>query len=349
MAFRHIVGIVAALSFSSHLWADELELNPQHPDQYTVVKNDTLWDISAKFLKSPWLWPKLWHGNPQIKNPDLIYPGDVLQFSMVNGKPSLRLAKRGVREVKLHPGVRKEDMPDEIKTIPADAIVQFLDSSQVLESDDLGKNPYVVDFFASEHLIIGAGDRVYVRSILDPKTLDYTLYRKGQPYLSPETGEVLGYEATYIASGSLEKEGDPATLAITKSSQEIRLGDRVMPNSEKLTALNFLPKAPDKDIKGSILSVLNGVTQIGKFNVVVIDKGSADGIKIGDVLTISHRGKIVQDRFKEEDETVLVKLPDEASGTLMVFRPFKRVSYALVMQASRAIHVLDRVQSPEQQ
>lgn len=345
MAFRNIAGLVIPLLFSINVSATELEINPQHPEQYTVVQNDTLWDISAKFLKSPWKWPKLWHGNPHIKNPDLIYPGDTLVFSMVNGKPSLRLSK--AREVKLHPGIRSESLAQEIKTIPTDAIAQFLTSPKVLDTDELDISPYIIDF-PGEHLIVGAGDRVYVRSILQAQTLNYTVYRKGQPYISPETGEVLGYEALHIADANLEKEGDPATLTLTKSEQEIRIGDRLMANSEKTTPLNFFPKAPDTEIRGNIISVLNGVTQIGRHNVVVLDKGLQDGLKIGDLLSIYHKGNIVKDRFKSKDETVLVKLPNEIAGTLMIFRPFNRVSYALVMEANQAIHVLDKVKTPEQ-
>lgn len=346
MAFRNIAGLAAALLFSINTWADVLEINPQHPEQYTVVQHDTLWDISAKFLKSPWKWPKLWHGNPQIKNPDLIYPGDTLVFSMVNGKPSLRLSGRG-RDVKLHPSIRKEDLAKEIKAIPTDAISQFLSSPKVLDTDELGQSPYVLDF-KGEHLVAGAGDRVYVRSILHAQTLNYTVYHKGQAYISPETGEFLGYEAIYVADASLEAEGDPATLLITKSEQEIRMGDRVMPSSEKTTPLNFFPKPPEIEIQGNIISVLNGVTQIGRNNIVVIDKGVQDGVKVGDLLTIYQKGRIVTDRFKSKDATVLVKLPNEKAGTLMIFRSFNRVSYALVMEATQAIHVLDKVRTPEQ-
>ena len=344
MAFRTIAGLAAALLFSINTWADVLEINPQHPEQYTVVQNDTLWDISAKFLKSPWKWPSLWHGNPQIKNPNLIYPGDTLVFSMVNGKPSLRLSSR---DVKLHPGIRKESLDQEIKMIPTDAIAQFLSSPKVLDSDELGQAPYIIDF-AEEHLLVGAGSRVYVRSIQNAQTLDYTVYRKGKAYLSPETGEFLGYEALHIADASLQKEGDPATLLITKAQQEVLIGDRLMANSEKTTPLNFFPKPAEAQIYATIISVLNGVSQIGRYNIVVVDKGLQDGLKIGDLLTIYQRGKIVNDRFKSKDEVVMVKLPNEIAGTLMVFRPFNRVSYALVMEAKQAIHVLDKVATPEQ-
>ena len=344
MAFRNITGLVFSLLFSVGIYADELAINPQHPEQYTVVVGDTLWDISAKFLKSPWNWHKLWHGNPQIVNPDLIYPGDTLYFSMKNGRPSLRLSRSN--EVKLHPNVRKTSLLDEVKTIPTDAISQFLTSPKVLDTDELDQDPYVVDF-KGEHMIIGSGDKIYVRSITQAETLDYTVYHKGQPYISPDTGEILGYEAQYIANASLEREGDPATLAITKVQQEIRLGDRLMPNSEKTSPLNYMPKAPDSFIQGNIINVLNGVSQIGKYNVVVVDKGLNDGIKVGNVLAIYHKGAIVKDPFKTKDSIVMVRLPNEVAGSLMVFRTFARVSYALVMEANQAIHVLDKVQSPE--
>lgn len=349
MAFRHILGLVATLIFSVNLSADELNINPQHPNQYVVTPNDTLWDISAKFLKSPWQWRKLWHGNSQIKNPDLIYPGDTLHFARINGKPSLRLSKRRFSndtEVILHPNVRRIDLDDEIKTIPADAISQFLTTSQVLDTDNLESQPYVVDF-QDGHIAVGVGDRIYVRSILHANTLNYMLYRKGDPYVNPETGEVLGYEAVYLANASLEKEGDPATLMITKSSREILLGDRLMPNSINKSTLNYFPHPPDRDIQGNIISVLDGVSQIGRYNVVVIDKGLIDGIKEGDVLNIYQKGRIIADSFKSKDETVMVRLPNELAGSVMIFRTFQRVSYALVMEANQAIHLLDKVQTPE--
>jgi hypothetical protein len=339
-----MTGLIFSLCFSVNVYADELEINPQHPEHYTVVERDTLWDISAKFLKSPWNWTKLWHGNPQIINPDLIYPGDTLHFSMSHGKPSLRLSRSS--EVKLSPNVRQTSLADEIKTIPADAISQFLTSPKVLDTDELDQAPYVVDF-KGEHILVGSGDKIYVRSIDNADTLSYTVYHKGQPYINPDTGETIGYEAIYIADANLEREGDPATLSITKVQQEIRLGDRLMANSEKTSPLNYSPKAPDTFIQGNIINVLNGVSQIGKYNVVVLDKGLNDGIKIGNVLSIYHKGAVVKDPFKTKDSIVMVKLPNEVAGTLMVFRTFARVSYALVMEAHQAIHVLDKVQSPE--
>lgn len=374
MAFRTLTGLIVSLLISVGAWADEIQLNPSHPDQYTVVKSDTLWDISGKFLTHPWQWPELWRSNTQIKNPHLIYPGDTIYFSMVNGKPQLSLSrsetpqaqalappnspcvlreqdyKHGRKDFavsedgKVLPCIRETELKQAIKLIPTEKIASFLSSPKVVNENELGNAPYVVDF-AGEHIIVGSGDRVYVRSITDQKNLSYTIYRPGSAYISPENGETLGYEAQYIADASLQQPGDPATLSITKSDREIRIGDRVMPKPEEDISLNFFPRPPEQSIKGSIISVLGGVTQIGRYNVVVIDKGTADGILAGHELDIYQRGKISRDDYSPVKND-LVNLPDEIAGTLMVFRPFERVSYALVMKTTQALHVLDKVKTP---
>ncbi len=341
MAFRTILGVIIPLFFSSSLWADTLKINPSHPDQYTVVKGDTLWDISGKFLQNPWQWPKLWSHNPQIKNPHLIYPGDTLYFSYVDGKPRLSLS----RNIKLRPSIRESSTDKAIKLIPSDAISQFLTSPKVVTKKELENAPYVIDF-AGEHLIAGAGDRIYVRSIREPKSLNYTVYRKGKPYIAPKSNETLAYEAIYIADTTLQTAGDPATLLINKSDSEIRIGDRLMVSSAGKLALNYFPHAPETKINGSIISVLDGVSQIGQFNVVVIDKGIADGIESGHILDIYRRGHVIPDEYYNKEKNATVKLPDEIAGVLMIFRPFERLSYALVMEANSAIHVLDKVKTP---
>lgn len=341
MAFRAIFGAIIALLFSASISADTLKINPSHPDRYIVVKGDTLWDISGRFLQKPWKWPQLWENNPQIKNPHLIYPGDILTFSYVDGKPRLSLS----RNVKLSPSIRETSLEEAIKLIPADAITQFLTSPKVVNENDLANSPYVIDF-AGEHLIAGAGDRIYVRSITDPQSLSYTVYRQGKPYIRPLTGEVLGYEAIYIADTTLQTAGDPATLSVNKSTSEIRTGDRLMVSDAGELALNYFPHPPAEEISGSIISVLNGVSQIGQHNIVVIDRGTEDGIETGHIFEIYQRGRIVADRYHDIDEATAVKLPDEIAGVLMVFRPFEKVSYALVMEATAAIHVLDKVKTP---
>ncbi len=344
MVFRHSAALLISFLLGNSAWADTLDMNPQHPEQYIVGANDTLWDISAKFLKNPWQWSRLWHDNPQVKNPHLIYPGDVLVFSADSGNPRLYLAASSGSK-RLTPSIRRSPIEQAIKSIPPDAIIQFLNSPKVVGATDLDNAPYVIDF-PSEHLIAGAGNKVYVRAILQPQTLDYTFYRKGEPYVRPETGEILGYEAIYVASGVLEKEGDPAILNISKSKQELRIGDRLMPSSENQAALNFFPMPPENYISGNIIAVTNGVSQIGRHNIVVIDRGAMDGLRSGHVLSIYQRGKVVNDPFQIEGSVTQVKLPNEFAGNLMVFRVFERVSYALVMEAFQTIHVLDKVQTP---
>ena len=374
MAFRTLTGLIVSLLISTSAWADEIKINPSHPDQYTVVKGDTLWDVSGKFLTHPWQWPELWSRNSQIKNPHLIYPGDTLYFSMVDGKPQLSLSRSELpqpqaqaspnspcvlreqdykhgrkdfavsEEGKVLPCIRETELKQAIRLIPTENIVSFLSSPKVVNENELNNAPYVVGF-AGEHVIVGTGDRIYVRSITDQNNLSYTIYRPGNAYISPESGENLGHEAQYIADASLQQPGDPATLAITKSDREIRIGDRLMPNAEQDIALNYFPRPPEQSIKGSIIGVLGGVSQIGRYNVVVIDKGTADGMLAGHELDIYHRGKVTRDAYSPVKND-LVNLPDEIAGTLMVFRPFERVSYALVMKATQALHVLDKVKTP---
>ena len=370
MAFRTFVGFIASLLFSISVWGDELQINPSHPGQYTVAQGDTLWDISAKFLTHPWQWPELWRSNSQIQNPHLIYPGDTIYFSIVNGSPQLSLSRGNdagtpqqspcviqedneknarpdfaVSETgKLEPCIRETSHKQAIKLIPMDAIARFLTSPRVVSENELNTAPYVIGF-AGEHLLAGTGDRVYVRSISEPTTLSYTMYRAGATYTRPETGEILGYEAKFVGHTTLQQEGDPATLYINQADREIRIGDRIMPDPEEDITLNFFPRPPEDSIKGSIISVFDGVSQIGRYNVVVIDKGTSDGLQAGHELDIYQRGQVVRDRYSAVKNDA-VQLPDEMAGTLMVFRPFERISYALVMKATRAIHVLDKVQTP---
>ncbi len=379
MVFRTLIGLIVSFFITTTLWAYEtgqIAVNPSHPNQYTVVAGDTLWDISGKFLTHPTQWPELWGWNPQIKNPHLIYPGDTLYFSIVNGKPRLSFSKDAssystsqnaptsdncvLSEEDIHSGrtsfamapdhgkltpcIRETSTKDAISLIPSENIAKFLSSPKVVGVNELKTAPYVLDF-GGEHLIATTGDKIYVRSIIEPQSMTYTVYRAGETYKSPQTGEILGYEAKYIADGTLEQEGDPATIVIEKSNGEIIQGDRIMPKSEEQFTLNYFPRPPEESIKGNIIGVLDGVTQIGKYYVVVIDKGTRDGLLPGHELDIYRRGRVTPDTLSHI-RSDMVKLPDEIAGTLMVFRPFERVSYALVMKASQAIHVLDKVQTP---
>ena len=346
MVFRAMLRLIILLFFSATLWAEELNINPNHPDRYTVVKGDTLWGISGKFLKHPWQWPQLWRNNPQIKDPHWIYPGDTLYFSYLNGVPRLSFSADG-NEEKLVPRIRESSNEQAIQMIPTDAITQFLSSPRVVTKDEMNNAPYVISVAGDERLIAGSGDRIYVRAIERPTGLGYTVYRAGEPYISPETQEVLGYEAQYIGDATLQSSGDPATLLINRSNGQIREGDRLMTSTENGLALNYFPRPPEKRIVGHIIRVmgLGGITQIGLHDIVVIDKGTMDGLEAGHTFDIYREGRVITDYY-HSPEVENVKMPDELAGVLMVFRPFGRVSYALVMEAEGAIHIMDRVETP---
>lgn len=371
MAFPLRFGLLLPLLFSTTLaMATDIAIKPDHPDQYTVVKHDTLWGIAGKFLKHPSQWPLIWHQNKQIKDPDLIYPGDTIYFSMVNGKPQIDVSrnpdlaqldsvcilkeadfKNGRRDFALTPDgkvkqcIRESELPKPIKLIPYHDIAKYLSSPRVMPEKDLNQAPYIVDI-ASDHIIAGAGDRIYVRAIYAGYANDpYMIYREGDTFVDADTKEVLGYESVFVASAELQQIGDPATLAIKDSHNEIRIGDRVMPYTEEEVSLNYFARPPEQPIHGSIISVLNGVSQIGANSVVIIDKGARDGLLAGHELNIYQLGDRARDPYSTKANDT-VKLPDELAGMLMVFRTFDKVSYALVMQASKPLHVLDRVQTP---
>ena len=320
--------------------ADEL-LRPGHPTHYVVQKGDTLWDIAGHFLRSPWRWPEIWNANPQIANPNLIYPGDRLDLVYVNGQPHLQLSRGGT--VKLSPRIRARPWDGAIPTIPIGDIAPFLSRPYVLAPGQAETAPYIVSF-GQDHLIGGTGIRAYVRS-LDESGGKYHVVRPGASYHDADTGELLGEEATYIGTVKALRAGDPATTVFTESEREAIPGDRLVPVSGDTRWANFLPHPPSHEVNGSIIGVKGGVAQIGQYNVVVLDRGSEDGLEPGHVLRIDQRGEEVRDPVTPDSRDT-VKLPDEQAGLLMVFRTFERVSFGLVMKATRPLHVLDRIHTP---
>lgn len=344
MQKKNLLALIFGLLFSGLAFATAVELNPNHPQRYVVVKGDTLWDIAGRFLQDPWLWPEIWHVNPEIANPHLIYPGDVIKLVYVDGKPRLEL-ERGRPTVKLSPQIRSEPIRKAIPTIPLDSIRQFLTEPHVLTREELDRAPYVVSS-AGEHLVTAAGDRVYVRGVADEDHRQFVIVREGEPYVDPQTGELLGLEALYVADASVERFGDPATMAVQRSDSEVRVGDRLVPIEEEVTyETSFEPRAPAQTVDGQIIAVLNGVSQIGRNQVVVINRGRREGMEPGHVLAIYQKGKTIDDPVTE-DRHDTVTLPDERAGLLMVFRTFDRVSFGLVMRASTNMHVLDVVRNP---
>jgi nucleoid-associated protein YgaU len=321
-----------------------VQLKEGHPDRYTVVKGDTLWDISGKFLSQPWKWPELWHANPQIENPHLIYPGDTLSLVYIDGQPRLMLNRGESRgTIKLSPKVRSTPMAEAIPTIPLEAINSFLLTNRIVDSEEEFKGkPYIVAGQA-ERVVSGAGDRIYARGSFDDAQPVYGIFRQGKVYTDPETKEFLGINAYDIGSGEVvAEEGDIATLALTRAKQEVRLGDRLFPTEERAVNSIFTPSEPATDVDGVILDVPRGVARIGQYDVVTLNKGKIDGVTEGNVLAIYKTGETVRDRITGES----VKIPDERSGLLMVFRSYEKLSYGLVLYATRDLAVMDKVKNP---
>ena len=339
-ACKRLILLLFCAALAPLALADDL-LRADHPDSYTVVRGDTLWDISGRFLRSPWRWPEIWHVNQQIANPHLIYPGDRLDLTYIDGKPQLRL-RRG--PMKLSPTVRSKPWDGAIPTIPVDAIAPFLTRPYVLEIEQLDSAPYVVSF-GREHILGGAGQKAYVRRIDSADPLKYEVIRPGGPYKDGDTGEILGYEATYVGTSELQRTGDPATIFLNSTERESTIGDRLIPAGEERATANFMPHAPAMPIEGTIISVFDGVSQIGQFNIVVVDRGRQDGIDPGTVLRVDQRGETIRDVVTPNSRDT-VTLPDDEAGLLMVFRSFDRVSFGLVLHATSVMHVGDKVRSP---
>ena len=290
--------------------AGEIELNPEHPDKYTVVEGDTLWGISARFLQKPWRWQEIWQVNPQIKNPHLIYPGDVVSLHYQDGQPVLTLERAGEtssgRNVKLSPTVRSSENDKAISAIPIDAIQQFLKWPLIFEQDEMDDWPYIVSSYEG-HLIASVNNTIYVRGVSEEsEAREYSIYRKGPAYLNvkedkDEEDEILGYEAIYVGQAIMQKKGDPASAVITSVDREVLTGDRLLPNSGQDINVEFTPSSTKTDVTGRILSVmtgiskLGGVAQIGQHQVVVLNVGQNKGVEPGNVLGI------FQDNFKVKD------------------------------------------------
>ena len=334
MTFRRLIGLIIPLLFSMNSWAGIL-LNSSHPQQYTVVKGDTLWDISGKFLQNPGQWPKLWKANPQVENPHLIYPGDVLVLSFnADGTPYLS---------KFSPHIRVESIDEAIKTIPVASIIPFLLANQVVDKHQLSNLPYVIGF-SDSHLVGGSGHRVYVRSIPQENLRGYSIFRQGDAYIDPDSNEILGYEGQFVARTTLLRLGDPATLLITRAKVEVRKGDRLLENTKENISLSFTPHIPTVPIDATMIQFPSGVTSAGRYDITVLNKGRRDGLEAGHVLTIYQHGEMIRDSYGAlANDTV--KLPDEISGRLMVFRAFEKVSYALIMEASYSMSLLDKARN----
>ncbi|MEM7294930.1 MAG: LysM peptidoglycan-binding domain-containing protein, partial [Pseudomonadota bacterium] len=325
---------------------EPVQVRPDHPAEYIVQKGDTLWDISARFLKDPWVWPAIWDVNPQIENPHLIYPGDVIRLVYIDGSPVLIVDQGGGQVaidlgqtssgkpiVKLSPRIRTEQLDQAIPTIPADAIEQFTVNPRVLTREQLDAAPYVVGNF-DNRLVSATGNQVYVRGISDDGEALYSIYRPGKALIDPESQDILGYEVAYVGDTKVLEYGDPSTLVITDSNRETLTGDVLLPLNRGRISHNYIPRVPELDFSGSIISLFDALSHAAQNQVVVINLGQRDGMDRGDILGIEKAGAVVRDTVTEEAEDT-IKLPDTRIGIAMIFKVFDRVSYGLIMESTR--------------
>ena len=317
---------------------DDSRLAADAPDEYVVEVGDTLWDIAATFLRDPWYWPEIWYVNPQVENPHLIYPGDVLGLVYVDGAP--RVTNVRASSYRLSPEARVTPLTEAITSISYESVSSFLSRGVVIERDEIDALPYLLST-KGDHMMAAAGNTIYVRGTGAQPGERFTIVHIGDKLVDPEDNRLIGYQGIEIGEGTIRRSGDPASMALISSKQEAIQGDRLIPTSVEIP-LNFFPKAPSTNIDGQIIAVVGGVTQIGQYQVIVLNRGSNHGMSVGDVLTVWQRGGVVRDHV----EGGSVRLPDEAAGTVMVFKVYDRIGYGLVMEATQALHTLDYVRNP---
>src|ERR1700730_14456618 len=330
-------------------------VNPGAPKHYTVKRGDTLWGIASMYLRDPWLWPEVWILNPQIPNPHLIYPGDTLALAYgADGRPQVSLEPAcGLR---LDPRLRSAALENAIPTIPYSAIAAFLSRPTVMTTDEIRNAPYVLAF-RDRHEIAGSGIEVYVRNLSAAENARYAIVHVAGPLRDPDDGKVVGYEGIYTATALVQRPGNPAKALLIDPARETLRGDRLLAADASETPITFVLRAPASEVHGRIIDVVGGTDLAGQYAVVVINRGKRHGLEPGNVLAIDQAGDVVRDLYgggqRIGSTSALgssfapkVRLPDERSGTLLVFKVFDRVSFGLIVGASDTIHTADVVRNP---
>jgi hypothetical protein len=329
-----------------------LVLNPNAPDSYVVKNGDTLWGISKVFLRDPWYWPEIWQVNPQVHNPHLIYPGDTMRLVYIDGRPAIMLQRGDAARVE--PRIRSQPLESAVTAIPYASVAAFMSRPSVLAREQIKDAPYVLST-RDMHVIMAEGNTLYARGFSGPVEVGthYNVVRVGDALRDPDDGNrVLGYDGIFTGAGHVTRVGDPATLIMTESARETLAGDKLFAGGVDVP-LDFIPSAPRVKTDGRIISVSNGVTIIGQYEVVVINRGAGDGLAPGNVLAVFQAGDVIPDTANRGFLNSMsrlaapkVRLPEERTGTFMVFKTFDHLSYGLVVEATNVIRVADRVENP---
>lgn len=329
-----------ATLLSAHVLAAPATLADDAPDSYTVVRGDTLWDISGRFLKEPWRWPEVWRLNrDEIRNPHLIYPGQVIMLD--RSGPWLTIGKR-VGDQKLQPQVYHEGLDKAIASIPLQAIEPFLTKPLVVDESRLANAGTIVATETSR-VFMGAGDTIFAKEVTADEKV-WQVFRPAKPLIDPLTKELLGYEAAFLGNARITEPGRPATLEILEAVEEIGTGDRLVA-AERPEVFSYVPHAPEQAIEGRLIGIYRGVAETGRHSVVTLNIGTRDGLERGHVLALHrNRGSVV---YKDDDgQRETFALPEKRYGLAFVFRVFDRVAYALVMDTDGHVSVGDAVRKP---
>jgi LysM repeat protein len=327
-------------------------LKPTAPKSYVVRRGDTLWGIANTFLRDPWLWPEIWYINPDIHNPHRIYPGDNVRLALRgDGRTSIEIVRGGGGSAaRLEPMLRSVPLEGPIATIPYSQIAAFLSRPGVLSGDEVKAAPYVLAL-RDNHQIAGTGYDLYVKKLDGETGARYSIMHIDEPLKDPQSGRKLGYLAIYTGTAQLTRPGNVAKVTLTESARETLQGDVLI--AEEMSPTNdFAPHGPAQPIDGRIIAVVDNVLLAGQYEVVALNRGSQDGLDRGTVLTVDLAGDTINDTCAKIDgESTCwtphsVRLPDESSGTLLVFKTYERMSYALIYSDTVPINIGDRVRNP---
>jgi hypothetical protein len=331
----------------------QVQLQENPPARYTVKKGDTLWGISSRFLKNPWKWPDLWGINRDaIRNPHLIYPGDVVILDLTGATPRLRLEGETdggmsrwygfeLQTSKLSPRVRSEPLARApIPTIPAKAIEPFLVRPLIVDQAQVARAPRIVANTDSR-VVVTAGDIAYVQGLDSKRGSRYQIYRQGRVFQDPDTRDLLGYEAVYLGEADVTAFGEISAVRITSAQQEIAVNDRLT-IAPPMQGSSFIPRVPEKQIRGRVIAGTDGtVSEIGPYSVVILNRGARDGLESGHVLGLFRAEQAIPVSAERQ-----IRLPEQRYGLVLIFRVFDRMSYGLVVTAKRPVNVLDAVRNP---
>lgn len=365
--------VLLALIFGAHFaLAAEVDIRNDSPNSYTVEQGDTLWDIAGKFLEEPWLWPQVWQINPQIENPDLIYPGDVIELAYdANGDPILRLSRgdasetrfasagsAGLPTIRLSPEVRRDAILSPIPAIPLDRISSFLSDNSVITEQQFDSAPYLLAE-ADGHALIGEGDQVFARGNWAGNVIAFDIVRRGRELSDPDSGEVIGVEALTVGSAELNSvNGDRGTMRVTESDLEIKPGDRLIPRQAAMLESRYMPAPPAFAVDAAIVSIGTGRELGGLYDSLIINVGESAGIEPGHLLIVREPPEIVRDTHGElnawqrmmsafgRNVGDRLEFPGETVATVLVYRVFPDTSMVLVLKSSDAIRLNDRVVTP---